>query len=38
LDAWAAAKVEASGNKSTVEKELEMKKRIKQQCRDARII
>jgi hypothetical protein len=38
LDAWAAAKVEASGNKSTLEKELEMKKQIEQQRRDARII
>jgi hypothetical protein len=38
LDAWAAAKVEASGNKLTVEKELEMKKQIEQQHRDARII
>jgi hypothetical protein len=38
LDAWAAAEVEASGNKLTVEKELEMKKQIKQQRRDARII
>ena len=38
LDELAAAKVAASGGKSTVEKKVENKKRIEQQHRDARII